>query len=56
MVLSIALLLDPGAASAQTAQSKFAEVNGVKLHYLIAGKGNLPKNSVDVRPRDDRRI
>src|SRR5260221_1027270 len=36
--LSIALL-DPGAARAEAPQSKFAEVNGVKLHYLIAGKG-----------------
>jgi pimeloyl-ACP methyl ester carboxylesterase len=39
MVLSITSL-EPGAASAQTSQSKFAEVNGVKLHYLIAGKGD----------------
>ena len=37
--LSIALL-DPGAAFAQAPQSKFAEVNGIKLHYLIAGKGD----------------
>src|ERR1700732_2797637 len=33
-------LLDPGKALAQASQSKFAEVNGVKLHYLIAGKGD----------------
>src|SRR5216684_758477 len=39
MALSIALL-SPGTALAQTPQSKFAEVNGVKLHYLIAGKGD----------------
>ena len=39
MALSIALF-DPGAAFAQAPQSKFAEVNGVKLHYLIAGKGD----------------
>jgi pimeloyl-ACP methyl ester carboxylesterase len=39
MALSIALL-DSGTALAQTPQSKFAEVNGVKLHYLIAGKGD----------------
>src|SRR5258706_3466530 len=39
MVVSIALL-DPGAAYAQAAQSKFADVNGVKLHYLVAGKGD----------------
>src|SRR5258705_3710603 len=37
--LSIALL-DPLAAFAQSPQSKFAEVNGVYLHYLIAGKGD----------------
>src|SRR5258707_14208263 len=37
--LSIALL-DPLAAFAQAPQSKFAEVKGVKLHYLIAGKGD----------------
>src|SRR5438128_10001637 len=29
-----------GAALAQPPQSKFAEVNGVKLHYLTAGKGD----------------
>src|SRR5258708_11805113 len=32
--LSIALL-DPLAAFAQSPQSKFAEVNGVRLHYLV---------------------
>src|SRR5260370_2355723 len=32
--LSIALL-DPLAAFAQAPQSKFAEVNGVRLHYLV---------------------
>ena len=37
--LSVALL-DPVTAFAQTPQSKFAEVNGVRLHYLIAGKGD----------------
>jgi len=37
--LSVALF-GPGQASAQTPQSKFAEVNGVRLHYLIAGKGD----------------
>jgi pimeloyl-ACP methyl ester carboxylesterase len=35
-----AALLHPAAASAQTPQSRFAEVKGVKLHYLIAGKGD----------------
>src|SRR6267378_3096540 len=39
VALSIALL-DPGAAFAQAPQSKFVEANGVKLHYLIAGKGD----------------
>jgi pimeloyl-ACP methyl ester carboxylesterase len=39
MVLSI-ILIYPNQASAQAPQSKFAEVNGVKLHYLIAGKGD----------------
>src|SRR5438067_5895165 len=37
--LSVALL-DTVTAFAQTPQSKFAEVNGVRLHYLIAGKGD----------------
>ena len=37
--LSIALL-DPLAAFAQGPQSKFAELNGVRLHYLVAGKGD----------------
>ncbi len=37
--LSIALL-DPLAAFAQAPQSKFAELNGVRLHYLVAGKGD----------------
>ena len=39
MALSVALL-SPDTALAQTPQSKFADVNGVKLHYLIAGKGD----------------
>src|SRR6266850_6693294 len=39
MALSVALL-SPDTALAQTPQSKFAEVNGVKLHYLLAGKGD----------------
>ena len=39
MVLSI-ILIHPNQAFAQAPQSKFAEVNGVKLHYLIAGKGD----------------
>jgi pimeloyl-ACP methyl ester carboxylesterase len=46
-VASIALmavcitLLDPGQASAQTPQSKFAEVNGVRLYYHVAGTGDV---------------
>src|ERR1700704_4401168 len=39
MTLSAAML-DPGPAFAQATQSKFADVNGVRLHYLIAGKGD----------------
>lgn len=33
------LLLVAGAAAAQAPASKFAEANGVRLHYLVAGKG-----------------
>ena len=36
----VATLLSIGASSAQAPQSRFATVNGVKLHYLIAGKGD----------------
>jgi pimeloyl-ACP methyl ester carboxylesterase len=32
--------LEPGAAFAQAPESRFAEVNGVRLHYLIAGRGD----------------
>ena len=39
VALSMALF-DPVTAFAQAPQSKFAEVNGVRLHYLIAGKGD----------------
>jgi pimeloyl-ACP methyl ester carboxylesterase len=39
MALSVALI--PSSSSlAQAPQSKFADVNGVKLHYLVAGKGD----------------
>jgi pimeloyl-ACP methyl ester carboxylesterase len=38
VALSVTALV-PGQARAQ-AQDKFADVNGVKLHYLIAGKGD----------------
>src|ERR1700710_2675056 len=34
------VMLHPAHALTQAPQSKFAEVNGVKLHYLIAGKGD----------------
>jgi pimeloyl-ACP methyl ester carboxylesterase len=33
-------LFNPTTAYAQAPQSKFAEVNGVKLHYLVAGNGD----------------
>jgi pimeloyl-ACP methyl ester carboxylesterase len=39
IALSITLL-ESESASAQAPQSRFAEVTGVKLHYLIAGKGD----------------
>jgi pimeloyl-ACP methyl ester carboxylesterase len=39
MALSCALL-GPDPALAQAPQSKFAEVDGVRLHYLVAGKGD----------------
>jgi pimeloyl-ACP methyl ester carboxylesterase len=39
MTLSV-VLFGLGSALAQAPQSKFADVNGVKLHYLIAGKGD----------------
>jgi pimeloyl-ACP methyl ester carboxylesterase len=37
--VSVAMVF-PVAASAQAPQSRFATINGVKLHYLIAGKGD----------------
>ena len=45
MALSVALIPSSGsfAQSPQdksAPQSKFADVNGVKLHYLVAGKGD----------------
>ncbi len=40
MALSVALISSSVVAFAQAPQSKFAEVNGVKLHYLVAGKGD----------------
>ena len=58
MALSVALISSSGsfAQSPQgksAPQSKFADVNGVKLHYLVAGKGSpscccmaLPKRAI----------
>jgi hypothetical protein len=40
LVALSAALLDPVTAFAQAPQSRFAEVNGVRLHYLVAGKGD----------------
>src|ERR1700712_176344 len=42
-ILSLALLvalISANPSFAQAPQSKFADVNGVKLHYLVAGKGD----------------
>ena len=39
LFLAVALL-GPGKAFAEAPQSKFADVNGVRLHYLISGKGD----------------
>jgi hypothetical protein len=39
MALSVASLLSTP-SFAQAPQSKFAEVNGIRLHYLVAGKGD----------------
>lgn len=36
----VVALLDPGEAFAQAPQDKFADVNGVRLHYLTAGRGD----------------
>ncbi len=38
-LLAVALL-GPGKAFAQAPQGKFADVNGVRLHYLVSGKGD----------------
>jgi pimeloyl-ACP methyl ester carboxylesterase len=40
VALLASLLPDPVKAAPQTPQSKFVEVNGVRLHYLVAGKGD----------------
>ncbi len=39
--LLVAFVLGPAAASAQQQiESKFAEANGVRLHYLVVGQGD----------------
>jgi pimeloyl-ACP methyl ester carboxylesterase len=40
LIAASVALLHPGSALAQAPQDKFADVNGVRLHYLIAGKGD----------------
>jgi pimeloyl-ACP methyl ester carboxylesterase len=40
LMVSSLVLASPRDAVAQAPQSRVAEVNGVKLHYLIAGKGD----------------
>ena len=40
LMVSAVVLAGPGTAAAQVPQSRFAEVNGVRLHYLIAGSGD----------------
>jgi pimeloyl-ACP methyl ester carboxylesterase len=40
LMVSSLVLASPRGAVAQAPQSRFADVNGVKLHYLIAGKGD----------------
>ncbi|MCR6735907.1 MAG: alpha/beta hydrolase [Afipia sp.] len=40
LMVSSIILTSSGDAVAQAPQSRFADVNGVKLHYLIAGKGD----------------
>ena len=45
MALSVALIPSSGSFAQSlegklASQSKFADVNGVKLHYLVAGKGD----------------
>jgi pimeloyl-ACP methyl ester carboxylesterase len=37
----LALLLSYGAVSMPTLENKFAEVNGIKMHYVTAGKGDV---------------
>ena len=39
-LLLAAALIRPGEAFAEAPQGKFADVNGIRLHYLVAGKGD----------------
>ena len=39
MVAAVATALFATAASAQSIENRFAEANGVRMHYLVAGKG-----------------
>lgn len=40
IALLIAAVLGPPAVSAQQVESKFAQANGVRLHYLVVGQGD----------------
>ena len=40
MLLALCATAFPGTAFAQAPQSKFAEANGIRIHYLVAGKGD----------------
>jgi len=40
LIVLAALLLFAGGATAAAPQSRFAEINGIRLHYLIAGQGD----------------
>ena len=40
MVVVAVSVLGAPAASAQQVESKFAEANGVRLHYLVVGQGD----------------
>src|SRR6202171_6323337 len=39
-LLLVVGLLDPGKAFAQAPQTRFADVNGVRLHFLVPAKGD----------------
>ena len=40
MLLVLCASVFAGTANAQAPQSKFAEANGIRMHYLVAGKGD----------------